>query len=394
MTGILMMSVGNSYGYKPVNTVAPAVTGTTTFGQTLSCSTGTWNAAPPSITYTYQWYRSPSTSIGGATSSTYVLVAADVGNTLYCTVTATNAVGVTSANSNTTATVAAAVPGAPTIGTATATGPTTATVTYTAPASNGGATITLYTATSSPGGLTGTLATAGSGTITVSGLSVGTAYTFTVKATNSAGQSAASGASNSITPVLNIGDAYQGGYYSGKYSLGGTTYYLIVAPIATGQSNKQFSINTTSGTGGNNNEDGYTNSNNMNNSNFPAAQWARGLNIGGYTDWYMPSQNELCTVYYFLKPGTGTNDTASGINYNAVAPQPNGTNFTSGNPSQTTAAAFQTGGAEALSTSRYYTSTDQNPYAYQQIFSNGSQVYVYGNRTVSLNVRAVRKVAV
>jgi hypothetical protein len=46
------------------------------------------------------------------------------------------------------------------------------------------------------------LSQAGSGTITVSGLTTGTAYTFTVKATNSAGQSAASAASNSVTPAV------------------------------------------------------------------------------------------------------------------------------------------------------------------------------------------------
>ena len=93
------------------------------------------------------------------------------------------------------------VPGAPTIGAATQTGATTATVIFTAPASNGGAVITSYTATSSPGGVTGTLSQAGSGTITVSGLTTDTTYTFTVKATNSIGQSAESAVSNSITPV-------------------------------------------------------------------------------------------------------------------------------------------------------------------------------------------------
>ena len=35
MSGIMLASVGNSYGSAPVNTVAPAVTGTATFGQTL-----------------------------------------------------------------------------------------------------------------------------------------------------------------------------------------------------------------------------------------------------------------------------------------------------------------------------------------------------------------------
>jgi hypothetical protein len=89
--------------------------------------------------------------------------------------------------------------GAPTIGLATATGATTATVAFTAPASDGGAAITSYTATSSPAGGTGTLSQAGSGTISVTGLTAGVAYTFTVTATNSAGTSVASAASNSIT---------------------------------------------------------------------------------------------------------------------------------------------------------------------------------------------------
>jgi uncharacterized delta-60 repeat protein len=90
-------------------------------------------------------------------------------------------------------------PSAPVIGAATATGSTTATVSFTAPISNGGATITGYTATASLGGFTGTLVGATAGTITVTGLSASTDYTFTVTATNSEGTSAASSASNPIT---------------------------------------------------------------------------------------------------------------------------------------------------------------------------------------------------
>ena len=89
-------------------------------------------------------------------------------------------------------------PGAPTIGTATATSSTAASVTFTAPANTGSAAITSYTVTSSPSGLTGTGA---SSPITVSGLTPGTAYTFTVVATNGAGSSPASASSNSVTPV-------------------------------------------------------------------------------------------------------------------------------------------------------------------------------------------------
>jgi uncharacterized protein (TIGR02145 family) len=94
------------------------------------------------------------------------------------------------------------VPGAPTIGIATA-GTAKATITFTAPVSNGGSAITGYTVTSSPGGLT---ATGTASPITVTGLTNGTAYTFTVTATNAIGTSVASSASNSVIPTPPITD--------------------------------------------------------------------------------------------------------------------------------------------------------------------------------------------
>ncbi len=80
----------------PVNTIAPAITGTAQVGQTLTCSSGTWTGTAP-ITYAYQWKRNGS-NIGGATNSTYTLVTADAGTTVSCTVTATNGAGSASAN--------------------------------------------------------------------------------------------------------------------------------------------------------------------------------------------------------------------------------------------------------------------------------------------------------
>jgi hypothetical protein len=103
MSGILMMSVGNSYGSLPVNTAAPVVSGTATVGSTLSTTNGTWTGAP-APTFTYQWQRG-TTNISGATSSTYVVGFGDISNTLRCVVTATNPLGAVSANSNNTATV-------------------------------------------------------------------------------------------------------------------------------------------------------------------------------------------------------------------------------------------------------------------------------------------------
>jgi hypothetical protein len=90
-------------------------------------------------------------------------------------------------------------PSAPVIGSATDGGTgTTASVAFTPSTYIGKGTIT-YTATSSPGSIT---ATSSSSPITVTGLTTGTAYTFTVQGTTNYGvASAASSASNSVTPA-------------------------------------------------------------------------------------------------------------------------------------------------------------------------------------------------
>lgn len=93
--------------------------------------------------------------------------------------------------------VVISVPGAPTGVTAVA-GDTEATVTFTAPANDGGGTITSYTVTSAPGNIT---ATGSDSPITVTGLTNGVEYTFTVVATNSAGDSAESEPSNAVEPT-------------------------------------------------------------------------------------------------------------------------------------------------------------------------------------------------
>jgi hypothetical protein len=192
------------------------------------------------------------------------------------TVTATNAIGTSAASAASNSVVPTTVPISPTIGTAVA-GISQATVSFTAPSNDGGSAITSYTATSIPDGLTGTVNQAGSGTITVLGLTNGTAYTFTVTATNATGTSAASEASNSVAPGPTVGDYYQGGVVFYIYSqesfdleyVPGEIHGLIAAVEDQGSGISWYS----------------------------ALGLASAYNGGGYSDWFWPSHIDLGKMY-------------------------------------------------------------------------------------------------
>jgi uncharacterized repeat protein (TIGR02543 family) len=114
-------------------------------------------------------------------------------------VTATNGIGTSAASAASAAVTPSTVPDKPTAVTAVV-GDTQATISFTGPVNNGGAALTTYTVTSNPGSFTCTI-NAPTTSCNISGLSNGTAYTFTVKASNTNGDSSPSDLSSSITPA-------------------------------------------------------------------------------------------------------------------------------------------------------------------------------------------------
>jgi hypothetical protein len=97
------------------------------------------------------------------------------------------------------------VPGAPT-GVTGVPGNGQVTVSWNAPGNTGGTGITMYTVTASPGGAQ--CSTDPATTCTVTGLTNGTPYTFTVTATNSQGTGPASAPSAAVTPKVSGGLGY------------------------------------------------------------------------------------------------------------------------------------------------------------------------------------------
>jgi hypothetical protein len=195
---------------------------------------------------------------------------------------------------------------------------------------------------------------------------------------------------------LTNGEAFGGGFFAGQISTAGNgiaDYNLVIGPAASAFASRAWKTANTTTAGTSSVIDGPSNSSAMNNASHPAAQFCEGLTIGGFSDWYMPAKNELEVCYFNLKPTTNSNNASSGINANAVPAR--ASNYTAGNPAQTTASAFKSGGAEAFTTGNVYWSSTQYSAtnAWFQYFDTGFQL-PYSYKTSSFNVRAIRRVAV
>lgn len=238
-------------------------------------------------------------------------------------------------------------------------------------------------------------------TVPMGVLSTSTQYTIEVQHIGGFGSSMFSEKltfTTSSTFVPDVpGGPFGGGYYAGRIRVGTQDYALVVAPKSLGgeaPGTIAWKTSNTTTTGTSSVNDGVTNTNAMmaaGPSNHPAANFCRGLTIGGYSDWYLPAKDELEILYRNFKPTTQANNTNYGANSSSVPPQGN---YTSGNPAQTSIALFKEGGAEAFTTANYYwSSTEYNS-------SDGwFQGFGYGYQSASLKtsarfVRAVRRVPI
>ena len=197
-----------------------------------------------------------------------------------------------------------------------------------------------------------------------------------------------------------IGQAFGGGYYAGQIGVSSVaTHYIIVGPVASAQSTLTWKNANTATPGADSVIDGPQNTADMvadgNSTVYPCAHFCNDLVTGGQTDWYMPAKNELEICYFNLKPTTNINNTADGINPNAVPAR--ASNYTNSPqvPNQTSAANFITStGAEAFTTNFYWSSTESSSTnAWGGFFSDGDQYNGY-TKSGSYRVRAIRRVAV
>lgn len=95
----------------------------------------------------------------------------------------------------------------------------------------------------------------------------------------------------------------EGGFFGGLFTYGdGIVYALIIADKAAEQDLQWKTVRTTT-SGTSSNTDGWANTNAMDNSIHPAAQYCRQYDGGGFNDWYLGAPEEYQTIADTLNRG-------------------------------------------------------------------------------------------
>lgn len=185
-----------------------------------------------------------------------------------------------------------------------------------------------------------------------------------------------------------VGTAMLGGFFAGLVNINGQTKGLIVAPKATGEYKGQWTKSDDRIPGAACPVDGQQNTLDMIEAGSALGNWAQALNIGGFTDWHIPSRDQLEIIYRAFKPTAAENWAYSGVNISSLPPR---NLYTNDSPKQCELAEFKEGGEQAFDTTWYWTSTQVGEaYAWLQGFNYGFQ----GDRwkTSTYRARAVRTI--
>jgi len=190
-----------------------------------------------------------------------------------------------------------------------------------------------------------------------------------------------------------IAEPFAGGFYAGRILVDRQVYAVIVAPKEQGENEEvKWGKNLKSVEGARSFFDGQANTRAMAEAGSPLAKWALGLAIGGFTDWYVPSRDELELCYRAFKPTTEENYCWRGDNPSSV---PVGYAYSLDSPAQTADPLFREGGAEAFADGWYWTSTQyagDSDFAWVQDFLGGDQNG--GPKSNGCRARAVRRLAI
>ena len=184
------------------------------------------------------------------------------------------------------------------------------------------------------------------------------------------------------------GAPYAGGYFGGIVRINDALHAIAWAPKAEGETKGAWLPSYTDVPGAASCFDSMANTVAMAEAGSAIANWARGLTIGGHTDWCVPARDVLELAYRHLKPGDQENAESfrDGDNPSSV---PAGYPYTEQTPAQTEVAAFRDGGDQAFDQAWYWASTQYSgDYAWYQYFYYGFQdSYV---KKSEARVRAVR----